>query len=90
VTTMAGARTGTLASRYPLIFYFALTYAISWPLWLLSRLAGGTLLTTDSPPVDAVLLATYLLAAGVLISLTRGPLGFRPTERPVTTGKEPS
>jgi membrane protease YdiL (CAAX protease family) len=266
VTTMAGAPSGTLASRYPLLFYFALTYAVSWPLWLLSRLAGGTLgtvllviggfgpmiaaavtlhrsggslsdwargilrwrvplgyyayalalppllmvimnlglaalgtqpdwsaiggrvpaylqtfvltalifggqeepgwrgfalprlqqrhsplvatlilglawgvwhiplygpagfvvplvlaffytwvynktgsvllcivlhasftpaqdhllLTADSPTVDAVLLATYLLAAGVLIAVTRGRLGFRHTERPVTTGKEPS
>ena len=41
--TLLKARTGTLASRHPLIFYFALTYAISWPLWLLSRLAGGPL-----------------------------------------------
>ena len=41
--TKAAARTGTLASRHPLIFYFALTYSISWPLWLLSRLTGGTL-----------------------------------------------
>ena len=33
----------TWIRRHRLIFYFALTYAISWPLWLLSRLAGGTL-----------------------------------------------
>ena len=32
----------TRIRRHRLIFYFALTYAISWPLWLLSRLAGGT------------------------------------------------
>lgn len=48
------------------------------------------LLTADSPTVDAVLLATYLLAAGVLIAVTRGRLGFRHTGRSVTTGKEPS
>jgi membrane protease YdiL (CAAX protease family) len=33
----------TWIRRHRLIFYFALTYAISWPLWLLSRLASGTL-----------------------------------------------
>ena len=43
MTTLAEAKPGTLVNRHPLIFYFALTYAISWPLWLLSRLAGGTL-----------------------------------------------
>ena len=32
------------------------------------------LLTADSPLVDAVLLATYLVAAGVLIAVTRGRL----------------
>ena len=42
MTTLAVARFGTLASRHPLIFYFTLAYAISWPLWLLSRVAGGT------------------------------------------------
>src|SRR5688572_4265680 len=43
VTTLAAGRSGIWTDRHPLIFYFALTYAISWPLWLLSRLAGGTL-----------------------------------------------
>ena len=43
LTTMVAGRLGTWTDRHPLIFYFALTYAISWPLWLLSRLAGGTL-----------------------------------------------
>jgi membrane protease YdiL (CAAX protease family) len=33
----------TWIRRHRLIFYFALAYAISWPLWLVSRLAGGTL-----------------------------------------------
>ena len=42
MTTLAVARFANLASRHPLIFYFTLAYAISWPLWLLSRLAGGT------------------------------------------------
>ena len=30
----------TWIRRHRLISYFALAYAISWPLWLLSRLAG--------------------------------------------------
>ena len=34
------------------------------------------LLTADSPLVDVVLVATYLLGAGVLIALTRGQLGY--------------
>lgn len=42
-TAVTGPRRTTLASRHPLLFYFALTYAISWPLWLLSRLIGGPL-----------------------------------------------
>src|SRR4029450_8359184 len=28
--------------RHPLLWYFALAYAISWPFWVLSRLTGGT------------------------------------------------
>jgi hypothetical protein len=48
-----------------LIFYFALTYVISWPLWLLSRLAGGTLGTLLSvigafgPPLAAAITIRY-------------------------------
>jgi hypothetical protein len=34
------------------------------------------LLTADSPLVDGVLLATYVLGAGVLIALTRARLGY--------------
>ncbi len=43
MTAAAQVSADTWIRRYRLIFYFALTYAISWPLWLLSRLAGGTL-----------------------------------------------
>ena len=43
MTAAAQAPADTWIRRHRLIFYFALTYAISWPLWLLSRLAGGTL-----------------------------------------------
>jgi membrane protease YdiL (CAAX protease family) len=34
------------------------------------------LLTADSPPVDGVLLSTYVLGASVLIALTRARLGY--------------
>jgi membrane protease YdiL (CAAX protease family) len=42
MSSVARASTSTWIQRHRLIFYFALTYAISWPLWLLSRLAGRT------------------------------------------------
>ena len=42
MSAVAQASATTWIQRHRLIFYFALTYAISWPLWLLSRLAGGT------------------------------------------------
>jgi hypothetical protein len=78
---MAGARTGTLASRYPLIFYFALTYAVSWPLWLLSRLAGGTLGTVllviggFGPMIAAAV--TLQRSGGSLSDWARGILRWR-------------
>jgi hypothetical protein len=40
------------------------------------------LLTADSPTVDVALLATYVVAAGILILVTRARLGFRQTETP--------
>jgi membrane protease YdiL (CAAX protease family) len=43
MTVVARAPAETWVRRHRLIVYFALTYAISWPLWLLSRLAGETL-----------------------------------------------
>ncbi|HEY6688358.1 MAG TPA: CPBP family intramembrane glutamate endopeptidase, partial [Propionibacteriaceae bacterium] len=42
MTAPAQASADAWIRRHKLIFYFALTYAISWPLWLLSRLIGGT------------------------------------------------
>ena len=63
MTAVAPASTDTWIRRHRLIVFFALTYAISWPLWFLSRLAGGTLGT--------VLLVVGgfgpLLAAAILI-----------------------
>lgn len=63
MTAVAPASTDTRIRRHRLIVFFALTYAISWPLWFLSHLAGGTLGT--------VLLVVGgfgpLLAAAILI-----------------------
>jgi uncharacterized protein len=41
MTALEPAPAETWIRRHRLISYFALAYAISWPLWLLSRLAGG-------------------------------------------------
>jgi membrane protease YdiL (CAAX protease family) len=48
------------------------------------------LLTADSPVVDAVLLSTYLLGAGLLIALTRGRLGYRDTKSTAGSGEDDS
>jgi hypothetical protein len=40
-TAVGPAPADTWIRRHRLLFYFALTYAISWLLFLLSRLAGG-------------------------------------------------
>lgn len=42
-TTTSTGQSETRVGRRPLLWYFALAYAISWPFWLLSHLAGGTL-----------------------------------------------
>ncbi len=42
-TTTLTSQSETRMGRHPLIWGFALAYAISWPMWLLSHLAGGTL-----------------------------------------------
>lgn len=65
MTTNDRAPAKTWIQRHRLIFYFALTYAISWPLWLLSRLAGGTLgtvllvLGAFGPPLAAAITLRY-------------------------------
>jgi hypothetical protein len=41
MSSVAQAPTTRWMQRHRLIFYFALTYTISWPLWLLSRLAAA-------------------------------------------------
>ena len=40
-TTTSTSQSETRLGRHPLIWYFALAYAFSWPLWLMSHLAGG-------------------------------------------------
>ena len=71
MTTFAAGRSCTWTDRHPLVFYFALTYAISWPLWLLSRLAVGTL-------------GTVLLLIGGLVP--RSPGRDHPAERRLPVG----
>jgi uncharacterized protein len=58
----------TRMARHPLIWYFALAYAFSWPLWLLSHLAGGTLATVF------IVIGAFgpMLAAAIIISRTGG------------------
>jgi CAAX protease family protein len=65
MSSVAQAPATTWIQRHRLIFYFALTYAISWPLWLLSRLAGGNLRTVllvigaFGPPLAAAITIRY-------------------------------
>lgn len=54
-----------VVERHPLVTYFALAYLISWPLWLLSRAAGGAAGTVllaaggFGPAVAALLTVTW-------------------------------
>jgi hypothetical protein len=65
MSSVAEAPATTWIQRHRLICYFALTYAISWPLWLLSRLEGGTLGTillvigAFGPPLAAAVTIRY-------------------------------
>ena len=45
MTTTATTARESLARRHPLIFFFVLAYAISWPFWLLASQLGGSLRT---------------------------------------------
>jgi membrane protease YdiL (CAAX protease family) len=47
------------------------------------------LLTADSPTVDAVLLGCYLVAAGLLVALTRGRLGYRAADADLVKTEDP-
>jgi hypothetical protein len=119
MTTTVAVAHRTLASRHPLVFFFALTYAVSWSFWLLAAWpipqygpAGFVvplvlaafyswiynktqsvllcillhasftaaqdhlLLAQDSPVVDGVLVGCYLLAAFLVIAISRGRLGY--------------
>jgi uncharacterized protein len=60
----------TRIDRHPLIWFFALAYAFSWPFFLLSHLAGGTL------GIVLIVIGGFgpMLAAAIVISRTGGSL----------------
>lgn len=70
MTTTVAAPSDTWLGRHPLTGYFALAYAISWPFWLLSRLAGGTIGTV------LIVIGGFgpMLAAAIMIRHTGGSL----------------
>jgi hypothetical protein len=65
-TTTSTSPSETRMGRDPLIWYCALAYAFSWPLWLVSPLAGGTLGTVF------IVIGAFgpMLAAAIIISRT--------------------
>jgi hypothetical protein len=67
-TTTSTSPSKTRMGHHPLIWYFALAYAFSWPFWLLSHLAGGTLGTVF------IVIGAFgpMLAAAIMISRTGG------------------
>ncbi|HET9562290.1 MAG TPA: type II CAAX endopeptidase family protein [Propionibacteriaceae bacterium] len=69
-TTTSTGQSETRIGRHPLIWYFALAYAISWPMWLLSHLAGGPL------GIVFIVIGGFgpMLAAAIIISRTGGSL----------------
>jgi membrane protease YdiL (CAAX protease family) len=81
MTALEPAPADTWIRRHRLISYFALAYAISWPLWLLSRLAGGTVGTVllvigaFGPPLAAAI--TIRLSGGSLSEWLRAIIRWR-------------
>ena len=64
------SKSETRMGRHPLIWYFGLTYAFSWPMWLLSHLTGGTL------SIVFIVIGGFgpMSAAAIVISRTGGSL----------------
>ena len=81
MTALEPVPADTWTRRHRLISYFALAYAISWPLWLLSRLAGGTVgtvllvLGAFGPPLAAAI--TIRLSGGSLSGWLRAIIRWR-------------
>ena len=81
MTTTAAVARRTLTSRHPLIFFFALTYVVSWSFWLLAAQVGGTLHTVlfvagGFGPATAAAL-TIRLSGGSLQEWARGIVRWR-------------
>jgi membrane protease YdiL (CAAX protease family) len=81
MTTTAAVAHPSLASRHPLILFFALTYAVSWSFWLLAAQVGGTLHTVllvagGFGPATAAAV-TVRLSGGSLREWARGIVRWR-------------
>jgi membrane protease YdiL (CAAX protease family) len=81
MTTTVAVAPRTLASRHPLIFFLALTYAVSWSFWLLAAQLGGTLHTVllvagGFGPATAAAV-TVRLSGGSLREWARGIVRWR-------------
>jgi CAAX protease family protein len=69
-TTTSTGPSETRIGRHPLIWFFALAYAFSWPFWLLSHLSGGTL------GIVFIVIGGFgpMAAAALIVSRTGGSL----------------
>jgi uncharacterized protein len=69
-TTTSTSPPETRIGRHRVLWFFALAYAFSWPFWLLSHLAGGTL------GIAFIVVGGFgpMAAAAIVISRTGGSL----------------
>lgn len=67
-------------SEHPLGTFFLLAYAFSWSCWLISYVLGGAagvaFFKETHGTTDIAIGLTYLVAAILVVMLTRGRLGF--------------
>jgi membrane protease YdiL (CAAX protease family) len=65
MATATSAARSTLAARRPLIFFFGLCYAISWPCWLLALLLDG------GPRTAVIVVGGFGPAAAAAVAIRR-------------------